>query len=162
RNAGDRHGDHAPAHAHGLLIMPVSATDLAVFVVFAAVSLALIAIGLKHHEAGARAGRRLAAIAGREPALEAVGPFAWLKPFESVLGLGKADRDEIVRNLRAAGYGQWYAPLVFGAIRLALTLVAAGLATVYLWSRGEMDGLMRLAPLAAAAGAHVGTKALLR
>jgi tight adherence protein C len=112
----------------------------------------------------ARVQRRLSALtlskasAGNPPLLQS----AWLDQMGWILLTGGKDRQEIALYLREAGYYTPSGVIIFAGLRLAGMFAAAGVTGFVLWERGDLAGLARLAPLAAAGLAFILAKNVLR
>lgn len=116
--------------------MPMGTLELVALVVTACSSLALLVLGLRGSLGEARLKRRLTSIGDRPDGVEGGLGIAWLRPFERVLVGGGKDREEITQALRAAGYYDANAILVFAGLRLGLSLLVVAGVGLGLWLGG--------------------------
>ncbi|MBW8725521.1 MAG: type II secretion system F family protein [Inquilinus limosus] len=142
--------------------MPGFSLELAFLVLTAGSSLLLLGLGLRGTVGEARLKRRLTRLSEQPQEGAASGQIAWLRPFEPILVGGGKDREEILRHLRAAGYYDPGALMVFAGLRFAamlLTILGTGLA---LWLLGLWSGVARFYPLAAGGVVYIAAKVVLR
>jgi tight adherence protein C len=136
-------------------------TDALLLGAIACVSLVFLALGLRGVSTEIRLQRRLALLADTA---RSTGRPAGLRPgvLGRILVFGDKDRQEILDGLRAAGYYAPEAAAVFGALRLAAVLLAAGAATFVLGAAGTLSGMNWLYPAGAAGVVFILSKATLR
>lgn len=142
--------------------MPAFSLELAILALTAGSSLLLLGLGLRGTVSEARLKRRLTRLSDQSREGAASGQIAWLRPFEPILVGGGKDREEILRHLRAAGYYDPSALMVFAGLRFAaavLAILGAGLA---LWLLGLWSGIARFYPLAAGGVVYIAAKIVLR
>ncbi|HMG51264.1 MAG TPA: hypothetical protein VK597_11725, partial [Inquilinus sp.] len=139
--------------------MPMGTLELTALIVTAGSSLALLALGLRGSMGEARLRRRLTTIGDQ---VDAGGGLAWLRPFERVLVGGGKDREEISQALRAAGYYDPGAILVFAGLRLAAVLLATVGVGLGLWLTGRWSGMAWLYAIGSGGLVYVGAKLILR
>jgi tight adherence protein C len=141
--------------------MPIGTLELVALIVTACSSLALLVLGLRGSLGEARLKRRLTSIGDRPDGIEAGFGIAWLRPFERVLIGGSKDREEISQALRAAGYYDPSAILVFAGLRLgASLLVMIGLG-LGLWLTGRWSSFAWIYTFAGGGVAYLAAKFIL-
>ena len=115
------------------------------------VSILMLAMGLVRTGQQARIDRRLETLV---PPLHASKVridqrFAVGNRLEKLLFMGRADREEVILKLRAAGYYATNAATVFAMLRLGAAVLAALAIFGVLASRDSLHGLCRIFPVAA-------------
>jgi tight adherence protein C len=136
--------------------------ELTILLVTACSSLLLLGLGLRGTVGEARLRRRLTRLSDRSRSGSAPGMIGWLRPFERILIGGGKDREEILRYLRAAGYYDSRALVVFAALRFAAALLAVIGAGLAIWLIGRWSGIARFYPLAAGGVVYIAAKMVLR
>ncbi|KGM35030.1 type II secretion system F family protein [Inquilinus limosus] len=142
--------------------MPAFSLELAFIVITAGSSLLLLGLGLRGTVGEARLKRRLTRLSDQPQDGAAGLQLGWLQPFAPVLVGGAKDREEILQLLRAAGYYDPSALMVFAGLRFAAALLAILGAGVVLWLLGMWSGVARFYPLAAGGVVYIAAKFVLR
>lgn len=142
--------------------MPAFSLELLILAVTAGSSLLLLGLGLRGTVGEARLKRRLTRLSDQPQDSGARGEITWLRPFERILVGGGKDREEILRHLRAAGFYDPRALMVFAGLRFAaavLAVIGVGLAV---WMLGRWSGMARFYPMAAGGVVYIAAKMVLR
>jgi tight adherence protein C len=148
--------------------MPLPPFEFVVFVFIAASSVIFIGLGLRGIRHETRLNRRLTGLGERARDNSTGGvstggvSLGWLRPFERIFVAGSKDREEIARYLRAAGYYDPQAVLIFAALRLAAVIAVAAGTGLVLWLTGRWAGLARFYPLVGAAVVYLLAKFVLQ